>query len=297
MIVFYGYPDELPMRMAIAAATERNVDRLVINQTHASEDDIVLELGDGVAGYFIVAGQRVDFQDITAVYARPLAPVLASDSAAGRRAEAWHLIITEWLNISPALVVNRPSAMASNGSKPFQQQLIAEHFAVPDTLVTSCAEEVRRFWADHGEIIYKSVSGIRSIVRRLDGASAMHLDRLAALPTQFQAYVPGVDIRVHVVGSAVFGTEVRSGAVDYRYAQRDGLKADLAAVRLDEEVTRRCAALAVALDLPFCGIDLRRRPDGQYVCFEVNPMPGFSYYEAETGAPISSALVDLLSAK
>ena len=58
---------------------------------------------------------------------------------------------------------------------------------------------------------------------------------------------------------------------------------------------RQCAALARHLELPFCGIDLRRRPDGVYVCFEVNPMPAFAYFEGETGQPIAAALVELLA--
>jgi glutathione synthase/RimK-type ligase-like ATP-grasp enzyme len=53
--------------------------------------------------------------------------------------------------------------------------------------------------------------------------------------------------------------------------------------------------LAQALDLPLAGIDLRQRPDGQYLCFEVNPMPAYSYYESNTGLPISLALADLLA--
>ena len=61
------------------------------------------------------------------------------------------------------------------------------------------------------------------------------------------------------------------------------------------DVASRCVELAEALDLPLAGIDLRRRPDGQYVCFEVNPMPAYSYYESNTGLPISLALADLLA--
>ena len=187
--------------------------------------------------------------------------------------------------------------MASNASKPFQLQAIAEYFRVPDTVVTSDAQEVRDYWRDHGAVVYKSTSGIRSIVQRLDDRSAQRLDRVISLPTQFQAYVKGIDVRVHV-GNAVFATEISSGAVDYRYARRDGLPADLRSVCVGDDICQRCVDLAARLDLPFCGIDLRRTPDGEYVCFEVNPMPGFSYYEAETGAPMSdSALIDLLRGK
>ncbi len=60
--------------------------------------------------------------------------------------------------------------MRSNASKPFQAQLIAAAgFVVPDTLVTNDPEVVREFHAEHGRVIFKSTSGIRSIVRELEG--------------------------------------------------------------------------------------------------------------------------------
>jgi glutathione synthase/RimK-type ligase-like ATP-grasp enzyme len=143
--------------------------------------------------------------------------------------------------------------------------------------------------------VFKSVSGVRSIVTELDDGAAARLDRVVALPTQFQEHVSGVDVRVHVVGTSVFATEVRSDAIDYRYAHRTGGVVDLRAAELPPTVADRCVALAAALDLPLCGIDLRRRPDGEHVCFEANPMPAFSYYQAGTGQPIAEALVRLLT--
>jgi hypothetical protein len=41
-------------------------------------------------------------------------------------------------------------------------------------------------------------------------------------------------------------------------------------------------------------IDLRIGPDGEVTCFEVNPSPGYSYYEANTGQPIASSLARYL---
>jgi hypothetical protein len=33
------------------------------------------------------------------------------------------------------------------------------------------------------------------------------------------------------------------------------------------------------VELAFSGIDLRRSDDGTWFCFEVNPSPGFPYFE------------------
>ena len=50
------------------------------------------------------------------------------------------------------------------------------------------------------------------------------------------------------------------------------------------------------LGLHVAGIDLRRTDDGRWVCFEVNPSPGFTFYQEETGQPIAEAIARLLAA-
>ena len=92
------------------------------------------------------------------------------DSPARTACRELHDTLYRWMEITPARVVNRASAMASNGSKPYQAQLIARAgFAVPETLVTNDPELVRAFFAQHGRVVYKSVSGSRSIVQELTG--------------------------------------------------------------------------------------------------------------------------------
>jgi glutathione synthase/RimK-type ligase-like ATP-grasp enzyme len=59
-------------------------------------------------------------------------------------------------------------------------------------------------------------------------------------------------------------------------------------------VGQACLRLARRLDLVLAGIDLKHTPEGEYYCFEVNPSPGFLYYEQHTGQPISAALAELL---
>ena len=187
--------------------------------------------------------------------------------------------------------------MASNGSKPFQARTIETHgFATPDTLVTTDPDAVREFWLQHGTVIYKSISGVRSIVNRLSAENAARLAYLHWCPTQFQQYVPGHDYRVHVAGEETFAVEIVSECDDYRYAARKGQTATLRACQLSPEVAQRCVTLAKALELPVAGIDLRYHPAGKWFCFEVNPSPAFSYYEHETGQPIAAAVARFLAA-
>jgi glutathione synthase/RimK-type ligase-like ATP-grasp enzyme len=161
--------------------------------------------------------------------------------------------------------------------------------------VTTDADEARSFYEDCGKkVIYKSVSSVRSIVRRLADEDLPRLESVAHCPTQFQEWVEGVDIRVHTVGEEVFATELVSDASDYRYASRSGDSLTARAIEIPPEIASACVALAKSVGLMVSGIDLRRTPDDRYYCFEMNPSPGFLFYERATGQPISAAVAKLL---
>jgi glutathione synthase/RimK-type ligase-like ATP-grasp enzyme len=242
-------------------------------------------------------------RDISSIYFRlmddRLLPELDGEpgsSAARRQARAMHDTLYRWLEVAEGRVVNRCDPQGSNGSKPYQAQLIAGFgFRVPETLITNDPAAVRAFQKAHGEIIYKSMSGARSIVKTLDEEDLARLDHIRWCPVQFQAFVPGVDVRVHVVDQDVHATEIVSDVVDYRYARRSGGSATLRAREIPQELAARCVALTTGLGLVFAGIDLRIGPDGEATCFEVNPSPAFSYYQANTGQPIAASLARYLA--
>jgi glutathione synthase/RimK-type ligase-like ATP-grasp enzyme len=99
-----------------------------------------------------------------------------------------------------------------------------------------------------------------------------------------------------VVGAEVFASEIGSSAVDYRYPRNVDERPAINPVCLAEELAHRCRQLAASLGLVVAGIDLRRTPDGDWYCFEVNTSPGFTYYEQSTGQPIADAIARLLAA-
>lgn len=306
MILLAGIPSEPPIALAAASAQALGVPYVMLNQRSFALDDLDLRFSAGEAsGTLTVGGQAFPLSVFTGIYLRNIdaeslpevqSPRARSDWSVAARAKAWNDTLTAWTEIAPQRVVNRLSATLSNFSKPCQAQaIIAGGFAVPETLVTNDPEAVRAFRAVHRKVIYKSTSSIRSIVRLLDDETVRKLDQIRLLPTQFQACIEGDDVRVHVVGSAVFAARIVSEAVDYRYAGRDGLDIDMVPFELPAEVHERCIRLSRRLQLPFCGIDLKLRPTGEYVCFEVNPSPAYSYYQEQTGLPISDALVRYLA--
>jgi glutathione synthase/RimK-type ligase-like ATP-grasp enzyme len=258
--------------------------------------------GDGVAGYVDGPGGKVDLQDVTGIYARYVrhrgGPV--REACSEREQE----IITAEFQASlmylfdamPCVVVNRVRASTSNDSKLYQEFVIPSFgLLTPRTLVTTKAEEAAAFYDACGKkVIYKSVSSVRSIVRRLEDGDLPRLESVRNCPTQFQEWVEGVDIRVHVVGEEIFATELVSEASDYRYASRTGDSLTARAIEIPPEIASACTGLTKDAGLMVAGIDLRRTPDDRYYCFEMNPSPGFLFYERATGQPISEAVARLL---
>jgi hypothetical protein len=299
MILIYGRLDDPPIASTVEALEEAGAAFVLLEQATLDRADLCIDVtSGGVQGRLVIAGQALPLEHVHSIYARPLdLPVRLWDRARIGSARLLHQQLWEWLDVSPALVVNRPRAMHANGSKPLQIQLIGDAgFLVPETLVTSDEAEAREFWRRHGRVVYKSSSGVRSIVQELDERAAAGLGRLEALPVQFQEFVPGIDVRVHVVGARAFAAEIVGSGTDYRYAARHGRETTLTAIELTPDLVSRCVALSRQMELPLSGIDLRRRPDGAYVCFEVNPMPAYTYFQTHTGLPISQALSEMLMA-
>ncbi len=245
---------------------------------------------------------KLDLDEISGVYARYLglegrtSPPGVPEISCAAVYHEYDTGLMTMLEDLPAVVVNRVTGGMSNNSKPYQAlQVRKSGLLTPPTLITSDPAAARQFYDEcNAQVIYKSLSGVRSIVRRL---TPEQLDRLPLLrngAAQFQQYIPGDNVRVHTVGDEIFATRVRSEAVDYRYARHEGHEVTMEPAVLPPDVAEACLLLASMSDLVLAGIDLKQTPAGEYYCFEVNPCPGFIYYEKYSGQPISKALVDLL---
>jgi len=264
---------------------------------------IEFSVDDGVSCVVEWNGLRLDLDRVTAAYLRPYDPygvadVTATprDSPARRHAAAVYEALRLWGDLTAARVINRLGCMGSNNSKPYQAEMIRRFgFAIPDTIVTTDPDTAREFCERHGEVVYKSVSGVRSVVSRLTRPRHAHLDAVTSCPTQFQEYVPGVDYRVHVVGADALVCELVSTADDYRYADRQGAGVVRRQSDVPDDEKARCLALASSLGLPVAGIDLRRTPDGRWYCFEVNPSPAFSWFDGPDNR-IARSIASLLAA-
>ncbi|MCC2594690.1 hypothetical protein LKO27_14905 [Tessaracoccus sp. OS52] len=272
MIVLAGLRDDPPLEAAHTAAQGLGLDVAFVDLGGP---------GARLRGTVLESqGTEVDLDDATGLYLR------------GHGAADPYLVacLRDWAERAPSTVrvVNRRAGAATNASKPAQGLLIARAgFEVPTGLLTTDPAAAHAFALRHGKVIVKSTSAVRSIVRLVRADE--DFSAVEWCPTQFQAWVPGVEFRVHVVGDSVFTHRVLSDDVDYRYGS--------AAVTPDElpaDVEARSWRLTSELGLELAGLDLRRTPEGRWFCFEANTSPVWSAYDAD-GA-IADALARRLAA-
>lgn len=309
MILFCGIPSEPPIALAVEAARACGIPYVMFNQRESCSSDAVLHLKKGRASGFLWSGEKQwPLEEFTGVYTRLMeARFIPEHQPRGRRPAELHALqkctflaelLDEWIEIASCRIVNRTSSTLSNVSKPYQSQLIRRvGLRIPLTLVTNQPEEAIRFWHECGRVVFKSISSVRSIVQEFHPAMPGGLEKIRALPVQFQAYIPGVNIRVHVIGARLFATQIETEAIDYRYAQGGGLELRAEPFDLPAPIQCQCLSLARDLGLAFCGIDLKRTPSGDYYCFEANPSPAYSYFEELSGQPIAQALVEYLEGR
>lgn len=299
MILVMG-PSGDPMVECVAEELEARDAPFAVAFLHEIPSTIRLRLALPPAGSALLypEGAVLPLDEVTAIYHRvgfanyEVAEDYGEDEVQYVNQEC-QAALGGWLNSAPGLVVNRPVASGSNASKPYQLSVIRDFgFSVPETLLTNLPGSAREFYEAHqGQVIYKSISYTRSIVQKMTEEDLARLEALRHCPLQLQSFVPGTDVRVHVVGDrGVFASLIESEKSDYRYDRGSVIVPH----ELPPEVEDRCLELAAGLGLVLAGIDLRITPEGEVFCFEVNPSPAFQWYEARTGQPITACLCDML---
>ena len=180
-------------------------------------------------------------------------------------------------------VINRPKDTLTNFSKLWQlEQASQAGFLVPETEVLA-NHRIRT--AHQGKYIFKSISSIRSIVRHVSDNSQKQVHE----PVLFQEDKGRVNIRVHVIGGQCFAQEIISVEVDYRY--------DLCVKKarqcvIPTSLAKGCHRLAQKMGLFFAGIDFMLCDEGYYF-LEMNPSPGYAYFEKQMyGSPLSRCLYE-----
>lgn len=174
-ILLRGLNRDQPMAAVLAQLRRLGAPVHFLDQRRVLDTTVRVDAGPFSRTVVTVADDEFDLEQVRAAYLRPhdstqlpaLRAVPAS-SAEWRHAADVDQVLNAWSDRTAAYVLNRPEAAAGNASKPFQLRAIAATgFFVPTTLVTNDPEQVEAFVREHGDVIVKSTSGVRSRVRRV----------------------------------------------------------------------------------------------------------------------------------
>ncbi len=231
---------------------------------------------------------------------RPQAP---SHQAVRRNSLDQYVAMTETATVfqciwqaTPCLWVNKIAHDAALAHKPWQLDLAKQcGLAIPETLITTIPEHAQQFWQQHyGEIIYHSF--LKSFQnsyesRRLKWEELTQIDSTRLARMIFQEFVPGVaDIRVTVIGDEILPAAMDLDPLGMRSNRQIYRRHDIPV-----EIQQKLILLMRRTGLEYGAIDLRLKPDGEYVFFEINPAGYFLFVEHACQLPISDILAGHLA--
>jgi hypothetical protein len=200
--------------------------------------------------------------------------------------EAWIAAVVRAVVLRARNLIG-PSPTSTNWSKPLhllklQTALrLKNNITVPVTTLVSYLD-------NRCDGVLKAIGGLPAYAV----PAADHRGCEGVGPLLVQEFVDGEELRVHVIDDIVITYALVKNGFDYR---EDGLECAVRAALTEAE---RVAMLALCRSegARFAGVDVIRAGERLSV-LEVNPMPGYSYFEeiADDGFPISAALYERLS--
>ena len=293
MILLWGLLDDSPMLFVYQELMKLKADVFFLNHADILETNIAFREGNPPLYILNYKNVSYNLNDFSSAYLRPYdfrvygqcikaSPKLLSD------AYLLHQCMNNWAEYTNRPVINKPVASSSNNSKLYQAVIIEKAgLLVPPSLVSNEREKINQFYHQHEMIIYKSMSGIRSIVEKYSPDLLPAGKPLGLM--FFQKYIEGQNVRVHVAGSRVFANIITTTGVDYRYAPYT-----MEEYKLPDNISEKCILLNKKFGLLLSGIDLILTPDNEWYCLEVNTNPGYSFFDRGTGNPIAAAIAELL---
>jgi len=203
--------------------------------------------------------------------------------------------------------VNDPVAVQIAENKPYQLSVASQFFTIPETLVTSNPDSVRRFYEEHSRLIVTkllSASPILNYVIYTNIVAEQHIQQIDSVkmsPAIFQSCVEKeFELRITVVGTRLFAAKLYSQEdsqtkVDWRRKPiGDDYVVRMEPFNLSPEIEKSIFLFMRELGLRYGCIDMAVTPRGEYVFFEVNPSGQWYFVQLRTGMPIAEAIADLL---
>jgi hypothetical protein len=251
-------------------------------------------------------GCDLDLREVRTVWWRRPQPFELGDGLIrpSHRAFAYNECYEAWSGLwqtLDAFWVNHPLKDEAAARKAFQLDVARSvGLTIPRTLITNEPAEIRRFIAEHraAGVIYKAFSATEQEwreTRLLGDAEEGLLEQVRHAPVIFQEYIHGVDLRVTVVGDALFAAAIHAQDTSYHF----DFRIDMNAARVEPFVLRDSVhdglmRLMRCLGLQYGAIDMRQTADGNVVFLEINPAGQWLFIEDRTGQPITRSMAELL---
>lgn len=204
-----------------------------------------------------------------------------------------------WLAMQ-ARWMNPPVLDAAASRKSWQLRLAGDlGLSPPETLVTNCPDSAAAFVDRIGDVVYKPFAGTPRHWRETRRFGAEEMRQIAQLrhaPAILQERIPGEDIRVTVVGDAIFAAVIDSSGGSYDTDFRMNQDVRIAATDIPPDIEAAIHALMDRQGLVYGALDFRRTPEGEWRFLEINPAGQWLFVEEQTGQPIAKAVAGQLAA-
>lgn len=314
-VVIFADKADIPVDAVVREFTVRDVPVFRVDTSWFPRELVLEALLDGAGrwvGTLRTQHRTVDLGDIRSIWYR--APGVFSFAEGMTDVERAYAHCEARLGLGGVLAsldvlwVNHPNRSADSVYKPLQLAVATRcGLTTVATVITNSPEVVRRFaTASPTGVVRKSLGpntvteGGRLTVaftHRLTATDLVDLSGVDATAAQVQQWVNKVhEARVVVVGERMFTIVIRAGSevsrVDWR-ADYPALSYEW--VDTPSEIENGLRAYMTQMGLTYAAVDFAIDADGRWVFLESNSAGQYFWLEANTGAPITHALVDVLT--
>jgi len=180
-------------------------------------------------------------------------------------------------------------------------------FCVPDTIITSDPERVKKFYETYPQGIIVKLLGVSPLVGKViytNVVTAEYMNQVESVklsPSIFQVLVQkSYELRITVVGDQIFPAKIYSQedpktAIDWRIKPEiNDFNVRMEITNLPKDVETKIFGFMEKMGLRYGSIDMIVTPNGEYVFLEINPSGQWHFVQLKTGAQIAKALANLL---
>src|SRR5215469_16290847 len=294
MVLVIGYRADGAIRHTLERFAQMGVVHDFLDLTLFSTSRVIEVRRAGAGLFFRFDDSHFDLLDYRSIYHRTRFQALEDRTRT-------HLLrkgidnLYAFLNHSPQMVVNRPSAGTGNHNKFLHLEALREFgFTTPEQMILGDQETAAQIIPSDGSWVNKGCSAFKTSAAVHNKDLASRLELLRTCPSLFQEKITGKDVRIHVVGGELYALSIECGSLDYRFTE-SGEKPSFSPTDAPGTVKLQCLEFARRCQLPFAGFDFKVcRNTGTWFVLEMNPMPGYDMFDRHLGGRISAALAEFL---